>query len=196
MTREEIINNLLYMKRYVKENTIEDSTIDEAIKALEQQQNKDVLSRKCNNCAYYVNGANDEACDGCFEDDYEHPNFKPKAQHYGDCISRQAVINEIFVSRKNFNNEFDQGFFADKIIALPSVTPKEKTGRIPVSERLPKIQQDILLSLRSFDVEVGFRAETEPYFYCHGAYIEPRNVLAWMPSPEPYSESENKEEEK
>lgn len=37
MTREEIINNLLHMKRYVKEDTTENSTIDEAIKALEQQ---------------------------------------------------------------------------------------------------------------------------------------------------------------
>ena len=37
MTREEIISNLLYMKRSVKEDTIEDRTIDEAIKALEQE---------------------------------------------------------------------------------------------------------------------------------------------------------------
>ena len=36
--------------------------------------------RECNNCAYYVNGANDEACDGCFEDVYKHPNFKPKTE--------------------------------------------------------------------------------------------------------------------
>ena len=60
---------------------------------------------------------------------------------------------------------------------------------IPVSERLPETHQYVLLSLRSLDVEVGFRAETEPYFYCHGAdgcYIEPQNVLAWQPLPEPY----------
>lgn len=42
-----------------------------------------------------------------------------------DCISRQAVIDKIYESRKNFNNEFDQGFFADKIRALPPVTPQE-----------------------------------------------------------------------
>lgn len=60
---------------------------------------------------------------------------------------------------------------------------------IPVTERLPEIHQYVLLSLRSLDIEVGFRAETEPYFYCHGAdgcYIEPQNVLAWQPLPEPY----------
>ena len=64
-------------------------------------------------------------------------------------------------------------------------------GWIPCSESLPEIQQDVLLSLRSLDIEVGFRAETEPYFYCHnvdGCYIEPQNVLAWMPLPQPYKE--------
>lgn len=46
-----------------------------------------------------------------------------------DAISRQAVIDEIFGSRKNFNNEFDQGFFVDKIRDLPPVKPQEpKTG--------------------------------------------------------------------
>lgn len=71
--------------------------------------------------------------------------------------------------------------------------PKEQTRWIPVSERLPEIHQNVLLSLRSLDIEVGFRAETEPYFYCQGDYIEPQNVLAWMPLPEPYKESEDKE---
>ena len=33
--------------------------------------------KSCDNCAYYDNGANDEACNGCFEDK-EHLNFKPK----------------------------------------------------------------------------------------------------------------------
>ena len=49
---------------------------------------EDEVSRDCDKCAYYVDGANDEACDGCFADEYEHPNFKPKAQHYEDWISK------------------------------------------------------------------------------------------------------------
>lgn len=72
-----------------------------------------------------------------------------------------------------------------------------KIGWIPISKRLPDFHQDVLLSLRSLDVVTGFRAETEPYFYCRGipgCYIEPKDILAWMPSPEPYkAESEDNE---
>jgi len=69
---------------------------------------------------------------------------------------------------------------------------------IPCSERLPEIHQDVILSLRSLDMEVGFRAETEPYFYCCGedsCYIEPQNVLAWKPLPEPYHINRRRENE-
>ncbi len=74
----------------------------------------------------------------------------------------------------------------------------DQTEWIPISERLPEIHQDVLLSLRSLDVEVGFRSKAEPYFYCQsegsGYYIEPQNVLAWQPRPQPYkAESEDEE---
>lgn len=62
-----------------------------------------------------------------------------------------------------------------------------KNNWIPVSSgKLPEIHQDVLLSLRNLDVEVGFRGETEPYYYCHGYYVAPKDVLAWQPKPEPY----------
>lgn len=57
----------------------------------------------------------------------------------------------------------------------------EQTEWISISDRLPEVHQDVLLSLRSLEVVVGFKAATEPYFYCQGDYIEPHNVLAWMP---------------
>lgn len=64
---------------------------------------------------------------------------------------------------------------------------------IPVSERLPEIHQDVLLSLRSFELVMGSRSETESYYYCISAdnccYINAQNVLAWIPLsslPQPY----------
>ena len=60
-------------------------------------------------------------------------------------------------------------------------------GWIPCSERLPEIEQTVLLSLRSLDVSVGFRANTDGYFYTEGeGYVLYENVLAWQPLPEPY----------
>lgn len=80
----------------------------------------------------------------------------------------------------------------DKNIAkLKEEVENQKIGYwIPVNERLPEFGQDVLLSLRSLDIKTGFRAKSEPYFYCHdvdGCYIEPQNVLAWMSLPQPYN---------
>nr|MCR5475491.1 hypothetical protein [Lachnospiraceae bacterium] len=89
----------------------------------------DVISRDCDKCAYYVDGANDEACDGCFADEYEHPNFKPKAQHYEDCISRQVVdeLSKELVHTTRDKADFLCNFW-EGLQKLPPVTPKEKTA--------------------------------------------------------------------
>ncbi|MBR3644824.1 MAG: hypothetical protein IKN54_00240 [Lachnospiraceae bacterium] len=96
---------------------------------LEQQPCEDAVSRDCDKCAYYDDGANDEACDGCFADEYEHPNFKPKAQHYEDCISRQAVdeLSKELVHTTRDKADFLCNFW-EGLQKLPPVTPKEKTG--------------------------------------------------------------------
>ena len=80
---------------------------------------------------------------------------------------------------------------------LDELIAENKGEWIPCSERLPETHQDVLLELRSGEMLTGFKAETEPYFYCHcegGCYVEPQNVLAWQLLPEPYKEeSEDKE---
>lgn len=93
--------------------------------------------------------------------------------------------------RQIVNDEWYMPIFVSQMIK--NGTPlQEQSKWIPVSERLPEIHQDILMSLRSLEIYAGFRAEEEPYFnyfYCRGVdgcYIEPQNVLAWMPLPTPY----------
>jgi len=101
-------------------------------------------------------------------------------------MDRESLRWHCEATCKKFKNVPDSGTYGEHRLVLDLL---EQTDWIPVSERLPEIHQYVLLSLRSLDVEVGFRAETEPYFYCHGAdgcYIEPQNVLAWRPLPEPY----------
>ena len=60
---------------------------------------------------------------------------------------------------------------------------------IPCSERLPGVEADVLLSLRSLDIHTGFMSNTEGYFYVEGeGYVEFENVLAWQSLPEPFKE--------
>ena len=113
-------------------------------------------------------------------------------QYCEDAVSRQSALNVVHRYFEHYL-QLNDDICLDGLRSLPSVEPKEKTGWIPISERLPEFNQDVLLSLRSLDVVTGFRAETEPYFYCRGlpgCYIKPKDVLAWMPLPEPYKESE------
>lgn len=134
-------------------------------------KSKVVRHHFCPNCGRAVDGS-----------------IKTEQEPCEDCIRRSDVgLTDFEIIMCNGDYREGLKILLEKIAAAPSVTPMQKW--IPVSERLPEIHQDVILSLRSLDVEVGYRAETEPYFYCHGAdgcYIDPKNVLAWMPLPKPY----------
>ncbi len=68
MIKEEALKRIKeYLTDYLSADCYEE--LEEIMEALEQ--------KSCDKCAYYDNGANDEACAGCFED-YKHPNFKSK----------------------------------------------------------------------------------------------------------------------
>ena len=107
-------------------------------------------------------------------------------------MGRPVYTHEMAI--KAVDDEIKEKSKADFMALCADESSSEKPNKwIPVSERLPEIHQDVILSLRSLDIEIGFRAETEPYFYCYGRYIDPENVLAWQPLPEPYKEeSEDK----
>ena len=86
-----------------------------------------------------------------------------------------------------YNNGINRAYSIVKEVA-----EEYKGGWIPCSEQLPEEEADVLLSLRSLDVYTGFRANAEGCFYIDGdGYVEYENVIAWMPLPEPYKESED-----
>ena len=99
---------------------------------------------------------------------------KPTPDEYNNGINRAySIVNEV---AEEFATDTNVG----------------TNGWIPCSEMLPEEEADVLLSLRSLDVYTGFRANAEGCFYIDGdGYVEYENVIAWMPLPEPYKESED-----
>lgn len=64
---------------------------------------------------------------------------------------------------------------------------------IPVTERLPKLRHDVLLTVffhERWNVAEGYRQDGEFMFWNNGrldsVLDEENRVIAWMPKPEPY----------
>ena len=183
MTNEEREGAINFFKE-VAEREVNNAKYSKlAIEALEQQPCEDCISRDCDKCAYYDDGANHEACDECFADEYEHPNFKPKAQHCDDCISRQAVMD---VLGDSINDDKDYHRAVVLLNNLPPVTPKEKTGWIPVSERLPELHNSVVATDNN-DVFVAWY--DEGWNSSDSQFDKHTPIVAWRPIPQ-YTESE------
>lgn len=126
MTGEEIINNLLYMKRYVKEDTTEDSTIDEAIKALEQQsceegermKDYNLINQRATTCRH---GGHCEwvACDKCNHYEPDGLNQQPCE----DAISRKAVLNKLnkLIEVERLQGTDEMGYGRERVSAYESM---------------------------------------------------------------------------
>lgn len=70
------------------------------------------------------------------------------------------------------------------------------TDWIPVSERLPKDKHHVLFCDSDNNVMVGFHVNDRPVteFRLWGTWAIIKNVVAWMPLPEPYKVESKKGE--
>lgn len=104
-----------------------------------------------------------------------------------DAVSRQAVLDLV-------NSDWEYEGLEAPINCLPSVTPT--TSWIPVSEKLPKNHQRVLVTVVNYwDVEVVRVAE---YYNQKKIFqikennekwkVGEEGLLAWRPLPEPYEE--------
>lgn len=66
-----------------------------------------------------------------------------------DAISRKAVISTIYDDESDFKNDFAQGFFADKIRDLKTVTPQLKVGHC---KDCRYFEYDSIVSVKPFKV--------------------------------------------
>ena len=139
----------------------------------------DYHSEVCEGCIKYPN------CDHTGQDDVTENIIKALEQEpCEDCISRQAAIDAtweepLYTDPLNVLTEV-----RDRIKALPPVQPEQRW--IPVSERLPEKYTYTLWCATSGQVQSDyFNGEVwenaEKYGY---------EVIAWMPLPQPYAESE------
>lgn len=118
----------------------------------------------------------------------------------GDIISRQAVLEVLKNNRYRFNIS-QEGYCEGKVLwsenlikddarkeieQLPSVTPKENTDWIPVSERLPEESKRYVVATKYNDVMTDFY--TGEGFLGDG-------IIAWMPLPAPFEPQESEDTE-
>ena len=113
-----------------------------------------------------------------------------------DLISRKRVLKAIEKLHVYGFATLDEDKVIKTINKLPSVTPKENTGWIPVSERLPEDKTYVLTTIK-----VPNRiAHARSGWYDGGFFMNDNGdtwratdieVIAWMPLPEPFkAESE------
>ena len=116
-----------------------------------------------------------------------------------DLISRQAAIDEVQRHRENVlgGYEYDEGVafvYAaahNHIIEVIKCIPSAQQW-IPCSERLPEYMNIVLVSYHR-QVRFGCRTQHDkeyPWYimFGHCFNVKEKEVIAWMPLPEPYRE--------
>lgn len=105
-----------------------------------------------------------------------------------DAVSRQRVIEELRYMDNNGCITRSVNHVIDDIRSIPSVKPLENQPQwIPVSERLPETDEDVLIT-DGVTVYIGWINATNRQWRAN-CFIN--NVTAWMPLPPSYQGEEN-----
>ena len=111
-----------------------------------------------------------------------------------DLISRQAAIDAMEQAKEQyFDRRVIIGKMQNVVSNLPSAQPEQRW--IPCSERLPEDWVPVLVTLKKPErLPAWIKAKPENYFHIVDAdvcengewSVNKKNVIAWMPLPEPY----------
>ena len=105
-----------------------------------------------------------------------------------DAISRQAVLDVVENSCLDLGEYEDTEAFCYMIRSLPLVTPTQNW--IPVSERLPEKGVEVLATTEWGEVTIAMYCVTDWLIHEGDTNAETDDIIAWMPLPESYKESE------
>lgn len=187
MTREEAITKYIVP---AIEKIWNDKRCKEILEALEREPCEDTISRQAA-IKYLMDNMTWYSEDGYETDEDEKKsaitsliNGVPSIQPVmGDLISRQDAIR---IAEQGQIQGYEWQF--KQLTALPSVTGKW----IPVSERLPEDEQEILFSTKTGRVHSGKYHDDDSanQWYSHRDKARAWNnvVNAWMPLPKAYKE--------
>ena len=110
------------------------------------------------------------------------------AEPCGDCVSRKAVLHIITDWFLGCGKADGAPTMKAQVRALPAVQPVRPNEWIPVSERLPEID-DYVLATDGEDMFVAWYCRDGKHEWwrsCDDLYDENTPILAWMHLPEQY----------
>lgn len=95
-------------------------------------------------------------------------------------------INDVY-SGYMLSEQFAPADFARMVEAAPAVDPSPAKKWIPVTERLPEEDTNVLVTLVKGRCKVMYaKYDRQLQKFCVGNYIRSKYVTAWMPLPQPY----------
>lgn len=171
MTREERENAIRCLKLWI-EREPQLQTYKTCLEALEQEPMRDATPEERESVDAYIKSISKPT--GIEFD--EEPS--------GDAVSREAV-DDILCLYSDGNGMIDARGAVRMVRELPSVNPQEPKW-IPVSERLPQINEWVLCQCRA-----GYKVLRLTSYRCYRndtqEYMD-SFVIAWMPLPMPYKD--------
>ena len=151
-------------------------------------------------CKWWVNHlfnmAKEKACNSHnFDDGEEIQAAQDKIlkalerQSCEDCVSRQAMLDAITEIDENINMDIYTNEVREIINEMPLVTATQEW--IPVSERLPEEETDVLICNANKEIAISrgsYSTEIGNAFIWYTSGWRFGKVIAWQPLPKPYKE--------
>lgn len=106
-----------------------------------------------------------------------------------DYIDRQAAIELCDWYQHEFCEcDYAFGELANELHKLPSAQPEPRW--IPCSEKMPKVDEEVLATTVWGDVTIACRIGVDEWFIHEGGTnATTEDLIAWMPLPNPYKEN-------